>query len=415
MARQARTSSPQARSGAARAARPQTRVTAVLGLQRSAGNRAVRSLLSTGGAAILARDPLAIDDEQLRREAGTRGAFQSVAGACLTMLAAYRGGAVRQLLTNMIAFYAPDSTREVSAVEYRADAAGITVTDVGKSGGKVVIGDDALARIRRGAVDQVGQEVRGAVGQLAGVAFTARRPAIIWIGGERVRVSSADEAKDAERIMKLLKDSYGVTFDSVAARRDVRKEKAERGWTDDKQRALDVTPWTYMDLKDLEAGFKYFAPILGKARTKSARASSPQEVVRLGRIKSPVEQEGQYLPDSHTIATYTSHPDVIADPDEQTIVHEIAHAVFGPLLEDFRIKIGYWTHPRDGKFEAPPTPYGNKNPDEDLAESVALYFTAPDLLKDGSRGKKRGQVANACPQRFRWIAAEVKQWTPARR
>jgi hypothetical protein len=272
-----------------------------------------------------------------------------------------------------------------------------------------------VSRISRGAVDQVGQEVRGAVGQLAGVAFTAHRPAIIWIGGERVRVSSADEAKDAERIVKLLKDSYGVTFDSVATRREVRKEKAERGWTDDEVRALDVAPWTYLDLRDLELGFKYFAPVLGKARTKSSRASSPQEVVRLGRISSPRTDEAQYLPQSGTIATYHSHPDVITDPDAQTTAHEIAHAIFGPLLDDFREKIGYWTHPRDGSYEAPPTPYGNKSPDEDLADSVALFFTAPDALKGGVRGKKRGEVGNPCPKRFRWIEAEVKKWTSTRR
>ena len=64
----------------------------------------------------------------------------------------------------------------------------------------------------------------------------------------------------------------------------------------------------------------------------------------------------------------------------------------------------------DGTVEAPPTPYGNKNPDEDLAESVAMFFTSPDDLKQGRRGKKRGQVGNACRQRFAWIQKEVKSW-----
>jgi hypothetical protein len=30
------------------------------------------------------------------------------------------------------------------------------------------------------------------------------------------------------------------------------------------------------------------------------------------------------------------------------------------------------------------------------------------------RGKKRGEVGNACPKRFRWIEAEVARWKPAR-
>jgi hypothetical protein len=363
---------------------------------------------------ILARDPLTVDDAELRREGIVRSNLQALAKACIAAPSDVRTAMARQLVGQMVAFYASEATRDVSAVEYRADAAGITVKDVGQSGGKLVIGDDALKRAGGGAIDQVGQELRGAAGQLATVEFSAHRPAIVWIGGERVQVASADEAKDAERIVTLLKDSYGVTFDSVATRREVRKDKAERGRADE-LRAYDVAPWTYLDLKDLELGFKYFAPVLGKERTKSARAKTPQEVVRLGRISSPTTAEAQYFQSSGTIATYESHPSVVTDPDPQTVTHEIAHAIFGPLVEDFKKSIGYWTATDRSAHEAPPTPYGAKDADEDLADSVSLYFTAPDQLKTGMRGKKRGEVGNPCPKRYRWIQQQVANWKPGRR
>jgi hypothetical protein len=244
---------------------------------------------------------------------------------------------------------------------------------------------------------------------------TKPKPKVVTVEGEKVEVASDTEAKDAERILKLLKDSYGVAFDSLAVRNAVRKDKTERGVAKEDVDKIDVVPWTYMDLRNLEAGFKHFAPILGKARTKSKRKGTQQEVSKMGRLSHYQDNpEGQYVHEYGAIAIFKSHPRAIPDPDEFTTVHEIAHAVFGPMVEKFRRKIGYWTYPsakrRDGSVEAPPTPYGDKNPDEDMADSVALYFTAPDVLRDGDRRKKRGQVGNACPKRFGWIDKEVKSW-----
>jgi hypothetical protein len=178
---------------------------------------------------------------------------------------------------------------------------------------------------------------------------------------------------------------------------------------------IDVVPWTYLDLQDLEAGFKHYAPLLGQERAKSSRKGTPQEVTKMGRLSHyDDDPEGQYLKDDSAIAIFKSHSKAVPDPDEFTAVHEIAHAVFGPLVEDFRRTVGYWTTPtadrKVGKVEAPPTDYGKKNPDEDLADSVALYFTARDFLRDGQRGKKRGEVGNKCPKRLAWIEAEVTRW-----
>jgi hypothetical protein len=244
---------------------------------------------------------------------------------------------------------------------------------------------------------------------------TKTKPKVVTIQGERVEVASDAEAKDADRILKLLKDTYGVTFDSAATRQAVRKDKTERGVEKGDVEKIDIVPWTYLDLRDLEAGFKHYAPLLGQERAKSSRKGTPQEVTKMGRLSHyDDDPEGQYLKDDSAIAIFKSHSKAVPDPDEFTAVHEIAHAVFGPLVEDFRRTVGYWTTPtadrKVGKVEAPPTDYGKKNPDEDLADSVALYFTARDFLRDGQRGKKRGEVGNKCPKRLAWIEAEVTRW-----
>jgi hypothetical protein len=366
---------------------------------------------------MLARDDRVaqvVELDESRRARATLSELQTLALACMAMLEGFRGPLVRKIVDGLASAFAAESRQHMSRIEYQPDAAGVSVKDVGSGGGTVVIGDQALSRVARGAIEGVGQELRGAVRALAAVDFSAKRAAIVWIGGERVRVASEAEAKEAERIVTKLKDDYGVTFDSVAARHDMRKDKAERGWSEADVRAIDVEPWTLMDLKDLEAGFKYFAPVIGKGRSKSARAGTRQELERLGRVNLVKEKnEGRYLEDTRTVAVLQSHPPVIVDTDESTAVHEIAHAVFGPRVEDFKKRFKYWTDRHRG-FEAPPTDHGATNPDEDMAESVTLFFTAPDALKQGQRGKKRGEVGNPCRERFAWVAAEVAAWTPKR-
>ena len=61
--------------------------------------------------------------------------------------------------------------------------------------------------------------------------------------------------------------------------------------------------------------------------------------------------------------------------------------------------------------EAPPTDYGNTNLNEDLAETVSLYFVDPDRLLNGD-GTADGSPGNACPQRHAWVAKMIKEWTP---
>jgi hypothetical protein len=265
---------------------------------------------------------------------------------------------------------------------------------------------------------------RAVVEILARQPDTKAKPKIVTILGEQVEVSSEAEEKDAARILRLLKDTYGVSLDSAAVRKALRKDKTERGVEKGDVEKIDVVPWAYLDLQDVEAGFKHYAPLLGQERAKSSRKGTPQEVTKMGRLSHyDDDPEGQYLKDDSTIAIFKSHSRAMPDPDESMAVHEIAHAMFGHLVEDFRRKIGYWTTPTDkrnkGTVEAPPTSYGNKNPDEDLAESVMLYFTARDFLRTGQRGKKRGEVGNACKERLAWIEKEVTSWTasdkPARK
>lgn len=408
---------------------------AIRRLQGAIGNRAATTLLrggsftAGGGAAgeaasrTLARDPdpqaLAVEDKQIAQELNLRTSLIAYAWLCTTAPDGYRDWMVEKLVTGLISVYIPESRAEVAHVDYQSAAAGVSAK---AAAGTIVFGDEALWRVALGAIDKVGEELRGAARDLAAVDFKAGQPAVVWIGGERVQVSSEAEAKDAERIIRLLTETYGVAFDSVATRRAARLDKAQRGASTERVQASDVVPWTYMDLRDLEQGFKYYAAVLGKTRSKSTRASTPQEVVRIGRLSTDAmhepgaqPEEAEYLTDSKTIAVYHAHSRVIADPDESTIVHEIAHAVFGPLVDKFRTDIGYWpevsAHRGNPSFEAPPTHYGDKNPDEDIAESVALFFTAPDSLKRGIRGHKPGEWGNPCPKRYAWIERVVAGWS----
>ena len=403
-----------ARSDSRQAAPPAARPTAVepkvLALQRAVGNRAVGTLLR--GRA-LARDPddaAQVEARQRAAEAGARSSIQATAKTALAVLEAYRGGVVGVTGSSLVATYVPDHAPELKDVRYEPLAAGVAI-----QGSSVVLGDEALKRLATGAVDAVGADLRAAVGVLADARFAAKAQAIVWLGGERVLVRSKDEIAQAERIVKRLRETFGVQLDSAAVRADVRKDKAERGRSAAVVRAIDVEPWRLVDLEDLEQGLQPYAAVLGPARASSTRAPAPQEVVRAGRLTQLETADAQYVPGGRSFAVYHSQADTTAgaEPEPSTIVHEVAHGILAHRLEAFRKDIGYWEHRGERGVEAPPTPYAAKNPDEDLADSVMLFFTARDFLVNGQKGKRRGQVGNPCPKRLRWIEKEIASWKPA--
>lgn len=420
-------------SGSARAARES--LSGLLALQRSVGNRTVGALVQrqrsgqTGDEHQAPSDAprtLAHDAEadQVASEANNHTLIKQLAQKAQALSGESRGWMAQSIISILIQNYVPESQGKIPGWDYDAKAKGFSL-----KGARLVAGDDMLDRAAAGRVDELIAELRSAAGQLATADFAAHRPSTIWIGGERVIVSSPAEQRDAERIVKELKNKYGVVLDSIAARRTTRAEYAKRdGLSDDQLKGVDTAPWEYKELVALELAMKHFAAILGDARRKSGRASSPQEIDVFGKLnKAPDDDpkhpesrsEGEHF-SNRTAVLYPSDHDLSdADPTflERHATHELAHGVFAPQLRDFMKVSGYWSEKyvksgtRDA--EAPPTSYGRQNAGEDLAESVSWYFIDGELLRKGGRSKG-GYDISACPKRYALIRQIVRGWTPSK-
>jgi hypothetical protein len=296
----------------------------------------------------------------------------------------------------------------------------------------LVAGDDVVERAAAGKVTELAEELRGALWQIQTADLKAGRKAVVWIGRERVRIASKAEKSQAEQIVKNVKDNYGVTFDSIATRRAARAQYQFGGaTTEDKLRALDVLPWEYKELEAVEKALKHFAPILGKERKKSSRKSSQQEVVNVGKLTASPDDDpkiigdfthGEYFRKDQAFTLYEERPDDrLSDYDpkafERAATHEIAHGVFDSQLAAFMKMTGYWAaklvrKPKAERAgaEAPPDGYADKGAGEDLAQSVAYYFTDQQRLKEGDGHSAAGVPGNPCPRRYRFIKAIVGEW-----
>ena len=244
-------------------------------------------------------------------------------------------------------------------------------------------------------------------------------------------VETDAEETEAKNLIDGIKSKYGVEISSaegvkstLALYKDA--PQAER----DKVKAR---PWLLSELKSLEKALAHFQPIMGTHRASSTRKDVSQEVVRAGKATFSISANdatgktdntlGQYYRDDKTFAMYAKNETSTVDfpgnkekQQEATAVHEIAHGLMDYALDGFIAATGYWTNKTTksgaaGK-EAPPTPYGNKNAGEDLAESVMFYFVDKARLKDGMSGKTKGQPGNPCPERLAYLKKVIEGWTP---
>ena len=380
----------------------------------------------------LARD---VEVEQAAREAKVEPSITQLATQVKGMGGDERGFAFQSLLWRLISNYAPESSYSLTQTRYDRTAKGFTVKDVAEgkeeAHGVLVAGDDVVERAAAGKVTELAEELRGALWQIQAADLKAGRKAVVWIGRERVRIASAAEKTDAERIVKNVKANYGVAFDSIATRRAARAQYEFGGATEDQLRALDVLPWEYKELQAVEKALKHFAPILSAARKKSSRKSSPQEVVNIGKLTASPDDDPKKIGDATRGDTSTragaftlyeeraderlSEFDPLAF--ERAATHEIAHGVFEPHLAAFMKMTGYWAaklvkKPKAERAgaEAPPDYYASRNAGEDLAQSVAYYFTDQKRLREGDRRSAAGEPGNPCPQRYRFIKRIVGDW-----
>jgi hypothetical protein len=377
----------------------------------------------------LARDPdpnvqgKTIEDAQVAKNAAVDSSLQALAAK------AKDPAKVRELLLKMVATYVPETQAKLTDGAYFAKAKGFGL-QAGKDHWTLIAGDDVIGRAAAGKLAELAQELRGAVLAIAEVEFSARRPAVVWIGGERVRVTSEDQRKDAERIITEARSKYAITFDSIASRRAAREFYGVGGnVTDAGLKGTEVEVWDYEELKAFEAAFKHFAPILGDARRTSTRAKKPQETTTVGKLtvasdddreKPEARARGEHFDKTGTSVLYRPDPELRkTDPHyfEMHATHELAHGAFAPQIDAFMKATGWWRALRvsSGRGEAPPDSYANTNAAEDIAQSVAYFFVDPDRLKNGDRKHDPGLPGNPCPKRYAFIRNVVGGWTPSKK
>lgn len=242
-------------------------------------------------------------------------------------------------------------------------------------------------------------------------------PTVVTIKGEKVKVASEAEAKDAKRIITEMKDKYGITVDSSAGVKAIKKDytDAPQGVRD----GLKTKRWEYKELQALEKALKHFAPVLGGQRAKSSRSGKKQEVKTISKVAQGIDEDtedgeldtttmGEYFKSSGNLSLFKAGTDSTVDFEdnmkqlEGTAVHEMAHVMFGVKESNWAAKLAYWTDVdtksgADGA-EEPPTAYGKTNAGEDLAESTMMYFVAPGEM-------------DACPERKKLLKGYVAEWT----
>jgi len=250
---------------------------------------------------------------------------------------------------------------------------------------------------------------------------------VVKINGETVHITSETDKKDAARILDEMKAKFGITFNSIAVQHTTRKHYDDmKAATEEQLKAAEARPWTIEELKAFERAAKYFRAVLGDARNKSKLKGTPQELVTVGKLKTSPDDDpkhpesktrGEHFPEAKSVAIFEPGPDGDTSPAylERNATHEIAHAVFGPHLKDFMKATGYWSQKlvksKKPGAEAPPDDYAATNASEDLAQSVAYFFTDRKRLKKGLPDHAKGEVGNPCPKRDAFIAGIVGGWT----
>lgn len=258
---------------------------------------------------------------------------------------------------------------------------------------------------------------------------------IAEIEGERVQVASKDEEKEATAIIKRIKEEYNIT---LGAQQPI--EGIKQGY--DKVSAkitnkLKQSKWKYKELVSLEKGLSVYAPILGanratnKALTNDGKKpASPQELEFIGKLKNAIDKNhtggsldittlGEHFAQTKSVALFSSGSNFkakaskflgmldfpsIRENVEGTVIHEVAHAVFGedgalPWKRDLQPRFWDKNGKKTGlkKAEQPVTSYGKKNYEEDMCETMLFYF------------KKKGELQTKAPQRFAFAQAAVKE------
>ena len=254
----------------------------------------------------------------------------------------------------------------------------------------------------------------------------------VRVAGNRISVRGQAEKTEAERIIKKLSTVHGIDVNSSAV-----VEAVKAGYPHaprSVKRKLMTRHWKLYELQAVEKAADAFAPILGKARASSTRASEPQEVTKVGKVNYSIDVDtskgkldkdttGEYFEGDTALGLFMGAErwggyfgSDYKKQRIQTAAHELAHGLVKYALPGFIAETGYWqdayTPSGAPNAEAPPTGYGETSAEEDMCESFGLYVADKTRLKDGD-GSADGKPGNACPKRFAYVEDVIKAWTPA--
>jgi hypothetical protein len=188
---------------------------------------------------------------------------------------------------------------------------------------------------------------------------------------------------------------------------------------------LKTSTWELKELRAVEAAAAHYAPILGKARARSAFGDRAQGITTVGRVKQAIDKDskkgtldtttlGEQFSTKANMGLFDASTNYIdteftrqggTGPDnetslEATAIHEMAHGLVAPdNLKPWASHLDYWKDkntPSGTKgVEEPPTEYGETNASEDLCESVAMYFV-------------NSHLKTKCPKRWDFVDKVVK-------
>jgi Annexin len=238
---------------------------------------------------------------------------------------------------------------------------------------------------------------------------------------EFVNVHSEAEAKRAKEIIKAIKDDYGIEVNSQAGVDAIKKSYARvpKAILDQ----LKTTAWELRELEAMKSALDHYAPILGDKRKDSKRDGIGQEVTTVGKVDQAIDSNnaggsldtstlGEYFKASTNFDVFTAGTEGVGGASiggpfkdntemlETSITHEIAHGLLEYAGADFRTATGYWSavSTKTGAGEAPMTPYGNTNANEDLSEAAKFFFVKP------------AELLAKCPLRHAFLTKAVADW-----
>lgn len=159
---------------------------------------------------------------------------------------------------------------------------------------------------------------------------------------------------------------------------------------------LRIAPrsWLLDELEAFGEAADLFAPILGEERLKSIRGATPQEIVSIGKLSKDPDfgtTMAETFQKGKNITVYEKgvnkegkEPDYSERMD--TFIHELTHGLLEHRIHSFVAAVDYWASAEkpSGKKggEKPPNSVARKDAYEDMAESVMMYLTDDDDLRD---------------------------------